>query len=80
VLSTADALACAPWVDAVLLVVEERATQQEELRSTVQMLDSTNIIGTVLNKSRQTVEPDNQKPVEKARSAKRSFFSRFKRG
>jgi capsular exopolysaccharide synthesis family protein len=80
VLSTADALACAPWVDAVLLVVEECATQQEELRSTVQMLDSTNIIGTVLNKSRQSVDPDNQKPVERARPAKRSFFSRFKRG
>jgi capsular exopolysaccharide synthesis family protein len=50
-MTSSDALAFAPRVDAVLLVVEEGVTQQEELRQVVDLLGSTHIIGTVLNKA-----------------------------
>lgn len=51
VLSAADALAFAPYVDATLLVLEEGKTSQEDARRTVELLDCTNVIGTVLNKA-----------------------------
>jgi capsular exopolysaccharide synthesis family protein len=53
VLSAADALAFAPYVDAAILVVEEGGTDRDEIKRAAEMLGSTNIIGTVLNKSRQ---------------------------
>ena len=52
VLHTADALAFAPYVDAALIVVEDDVTNTAELKSTISRLSVTNIIGTVLNKSR----------------------------
>jgi protein-tyrosine kinase len=51
VLSSADALAFSPYVDAALLVVEEGTTQKHEIEHAVELLSSTNIIGTVLNKA-----------------------------
>ncbi len=52
VLSAADALAFSPYVDAALLVVEDGKTQAEDAKRAVDMLQqSTNVIGTVLNKS-----------------------------
>lgn len=51
VLSAADALAFSPYVDAALLVLEEGRTQQQEAQRAVELLESTNIIGTVLNKA-----------------------------
>ncbi|MEN8108998.1 MAG: CpsD/CapB family tyrosine-protein kinase [Pseudomonadota bacterium] len=51
VLSSADALAFSPYVDAALLVVEEGVTQKEELQNAVDLLSTTNIVGTVLNKA-----------------------------
>jgi protein-tyrosine kinase len=51
VLSTADALAFSPYVDAVLLVVEEGITQKHDVEHAVELLDNTNIVGTVLNKA-----------------------------
>jgi capsular exopolysaccharide synthesis family protein len=50
-LSSADALAFSPYVDAALLVVEEGVTQKEDLEHAVDLLSSTNIVGTVLNKA-----------------------------
>lgn len=55
VLSAADALAFSPYVDAALLVVEEAKTQNEDIVRAAGLLDSTHLIGTVLNKS---LEPD----------------------
>jgi len=49
-LATSDALAFAPYVDAVLLVVEEGKTTQDELQHSVEQLQSTPLLGTVLNK------------------------------
>ncbi len=51
VLSAADALAFAPYVDAALLVIEEGKTTQDEARRAVELLDCTNVLGTVLNKA-----------------------------
>jgi capsular exopolysaccharide synthesis family protein len=51
VLSSADALAFAPYVDAALLVVEEGVTRKEDIERALELLTSTNVIGTVLNKA-----------------------------
>jgi capsular exopolysaccharide synthesis family protein len=52
VLSTADALAFSPYVDAALLVVEEGRTKVEEVERALQLLQpATPVIGTVLNKA-----------------------------
>ena len=51
VLSSADALAFSPYVDAALLVVEEGVTQKQDIERAVELLSTTNIIGTVLNKA-----------------------------
>lgn len=50
-LSTADALAFSPYVDAALLVIEDGKTQAEVLKQAVDLLQGTSLIGTVLNKS-----------------------------
>lgn len=51
VLSAADALAFSPYVDAALLVLEEGKTAQDDARRAVELLDCTNVLGTVLNKA-----------------------------
>jgi protein-tyrosine kinase len=53
VLSAADSLAFSPCVDAAVLVVEEGATDRDDVQRAAEMLSSTRLIGTVLNKSRQ---------------------------
>lgn len=52
VLSAADALAFSPYVDAAVLVVEEGGTDRHEIQRAAEMLGSTRLIGTVMNKSR----------------------------
>lgn len=49
-LGAADALAFVPYIDAALLVVEDGVTSETDLRTSVDMLSETNVIGTVLNK------------------------------
>ncbi len=51
-LYTDDVLAFSPFVDAVLLVVEERKTKRTDLRMSLELLDDLPVVGTVLNKSR----------------------------
>ena len=51
VLTSADALAFSPYVDAALLVVEEGITQKQDVEHALDLLQSVNIIGTVLNKA-----------------------------
>lgn len=46
-----DALAIAPMLDGLLLVVAETQTERNELAEAQQMLQAFNIVGTVLNKS-----------------------------
>jgi protein-tyrosine kinase len=50
-LTYSDTLAFLPRVDAALLVVEDGVTRKEELEQSVEMLGSTHIVGTVLNKA-----------------------------
>lgn len=52
-LSTDDALAFSPYVDAFLVVIEEGMTSSEDVRQAMDLLKDVNILGTVLNKSRQ---------------------------
>ena len=51
-----DVLAFAPYVDAFLLVIEEGKTKEQELLRSVDLLSNKNIIGTVLNKSTETMD------------------------
>lgn len=51
-LGTPDALAFSPYTDAVLLVLREAKTSQDELVKAMMMLDSVSVIGTVLNGTR----------------------------
>lgn len=85
-LTAADTLAFSPYVDAALLVVEEGKTQADEARRAVGLLESTNVIGTVLNKS-WTNMPDDGKVstklfsrlLDKARLASVAITDRLKR-
>lgn len=51
ILVTADALAFVPCVDCSLVVVEDDVTKESDLKTAIDMLSVTNVIGTVLNKS-----------------------------
>lgn len=52
VLATDEALAFSHQVDAALLVIEDGATQKEDVVRAGDLLGATNILGTVLNKAR----------------------------
>jgi len=47
-----EALAFLPYVDALLIVVEERHTTAEDLHYLTRILGDKPVLGTVLNKSR----------------------------
>ena len=51
VLDSADTIAFVPCVDTALVVVEDDVTKEADLKSAIDMLAVTDIIGTVLNKS-----------------------------
>jgi protein-tyrosine kinase len=53
-LASADTLAFSPYVDAALLVIEEGKTSAQDARRASELLANTQLIGTVLNKSRST--------------------------
>lgn len=50
-LSSADALAFSPYVDAALLVIEEGKSRADEIQRSAELLQNTRLIGTVLNKA-----------------------------
>lgn len=52
VLNVADTVSFAPCVDCALLVVEDDVTRQADLERAIELMSVTNILGTVLNKSR----------------------------
>lgn len=54
VLESSDAMAFIPNADATLLVIEEGRTQESDLKQTFELLQSSEIIGTVLNKAYTT--------------------------
>ena len=52
VLGTADTVSFVPCVDCALVVVEDDTTKEVDLKKAIDLLSVTNIIGTVLNKSK----------------------------
>lgn len=50
-----DALAIAPQMDAVLMVLDEGRTKKNEVTRAMQILKSSNVIGTALNRSRESI-------------------------
>ena len=63
-LSTADALAFSPYVDAALLVIEEGKTQAQDVKYAIGLLQGTTLIGTVLNKSWTVAQDEESKPIK----------------
>lgn len=57
ILSGADALAFSSYIDATILVVEERRTKPEEITRACALMSHANLIGVVLNKSRELPAP-----------------------
>ncbi|MEM7564666.1 MAG: CpsD/CapB family tyrosine-protein kinase [Pseudomonadota bacterium] len=51
VLACDDVLAFAPHFDAALLVIEESVTHKDDIERAIELLDPSNLLGTVLNKS-----------------------------
>jgi capsular exopolysaccharide synthesis family protein len=58
ILSGADTLALSTYMDATILLVEESKTRKDEIERSVELLKDSNLIGIVLNKSRELPEPD----------------------
>ncbi|MCU7945054.1 MAG: CpsD/CapB family tyrosine-protein kinase [Candidatus Thiodiazotropha sp. (ex Cardiolucina cf. quadrata)] len=51
-LSCDDMIAFSPYIDATMLVVEEGGTRKDELKRAYELIENSNVIGTVLNKSK----------------------------
>jgi capsular exopolysaccharide synthesis family protein len=58
VLAGADTLALSAYMDATILIVEERKTRVEDITRSCELLRNSNMIGIVLNKSRELPEPE----------------------
>jgi capsular exopolysaccharide synthesis family protein len=72
ILAGADTLALSSYMDATILIVEERKTARADLERSVELLRNSNLLGVVLNKSRELPEPE---PITRPKSgALRRFF------
>ena len=71
VLSGADTLALSGYMDATILLVEERKTARDDVARACELLQNSNLLGIVLNKSRELPKPD---PIK---WPKRGFFRRI---
>ena len=58
ILSTDDVLVFSQYVDGILLVIEEGKSSYDDIKRAVTMLKGTNILGTILNKSKDSVVLD----------------------
>jgi capsular exopolysaccharide synthesis family protein len=58
VLSGADTLALSAYMDATILLVEERKTPRDDLERACDLLRNSNLLGIILNKSRELPKPD----------------------
>ncbi|MET0070405.1 MAG: CpsD/CapB family tyrosine-protein kinase [Candidatus Thiodiazotropha sp.] len=54
ILSCDDVIAFSPYVDALMLVIEEGVTRKDELKRAYELASKSNIVGVVLNKSKET--------------------------
>jgi protein-tyrosine kinase len=71
ILSGADTLALSTHMDATILLVEECKTARDDIERSCDLLRHSNLMGIVLNKSRELPEPD---PI---RRPKPGFFARL---
>ncbi|MFO1204686.1 MAG: CpsD/CapB family tyrosine-protein kinase [Burkholderiales bacterium] len=71
VLSGADTLALSAYMDATILLVEEYKTPRDDIERSCELLRHSNLMGVVLNKSRNLPEPD---PITRP---KPGFFERL---
>jgi protein-tyrosine kinase len=72
VLAGADTLALSSFVDATILLVEECKTRRDDVQRSCELLSGSNLLGIVLNKSRELHDPD---PIIRPRpNALRRFF------
>jgi capsular exopolysaccharide synthesis family protein len=58
ILSSADALALSAYMDAAILVVEECKTVRDDIARACELLRDSNLVGIVLNKSRELPDPE----------------------
>jgi capsular exopolysaccharide synthesis family protein len=58
ILSGADTLALSGYMDATVLLVEEGRTPRDDVERACELLRNSNLLGIVLNKSRELPEPD----------------------
>lgn len=58
ILSGADTLALSSYMDATILLVEERRTTVEDIERACELLRGSNLLGVVLNKSRELPDPE----------------------
>ena len=58
ILACDDVLAFSPYFDAALLVIEEGVTQKDDLKRSLELLENTELMGTVLNKAPAAFMPN----------------------
>lgn len=58
ILAGADTLALSTYIDATILLVEECRTSREDIERSCSLLANSNLIGIVLNKSRELSKPE----------------------
>lgn len=71
ILAGADTLALSAYMDATILLVEECKTLRDDIERSCELLSSSNLMGIVLNKSRELPEPG---PITRPRPG---FLRRF---
>jgi capsular exopolysaccharide synthesis family protein len=71
ILSGADTLALSTYMDATILLVEERKTRRDDIERSCELLKDSNLIGIVLNKSRELPKPD---PIKRSEPG---FWQRY---
>jgi capsular exopolysaccharide synthesis family protein len=49
-----DMIAFSPYIDAIMMVVEEGGTLKDDLKKAYELINDKNLIGTVINKSKET--------------------------
>jgi Mrp family chromosome partitioning ATPase len=76
-LSSADALAFSPYVDAALMVIEEGKSPAEEIQRAAELLQNTRLIGTVLNKARTFARNDQDTEARLEQKLQSLFDNRF---
>lgn len=79
VLSVADAMAFAPYVDAALMVVRESRTRRAELQRAAEMLKSVDLLGTVLNMAAEAAVAEDDDRAARRQAGWQAWQARWQR-